>query len=670
MGFELPLALAGLAGALVPLLVHLVRRRDLRVQRLPTLHLLERAVAESRRRVRLADWLLLLLRMLIFAALAVAIARPFVAVPVAYGDGRVASLVIVLDDSMSMGARSATAHGTLLDAARTAARAALAGLPPGSEAALVLAGAPPRLAVGRTEDLSRLRHAIDALPERTVRSTALPGAVARARAVLTGARYANRRLLVLSDYARHVDAEAIRWPGTDVDVQQVRLRATTEPNFWLVAADVAADPTAKESVSVRVRAAGSADREAIPLVLTRGDQVLARGELSIKDGAGQAVLHTNEPAADDADATAVSLRVEDALEADNTLGVLLQDDSATRLLLVDGDPHAARSQDELGFLTQALDAAPRSAGRYEYRVADANRLESVTLSGVDVIVLANVPAPSALVASRLIRFVERGGGLWITAGDQVDGPTYAARFGDLLPVDLGRAGAPGDGDRRGLDAAGAHTTQGLARTQTSERLEATPSLGRARVWYRFHDGTVALAEGDYVAGRVAVLTTTVDDAWTDLPFQPGFLPLALDVLRTLAPRGGTTSHELLPGQAVELTPPRGVKTFRVRAPDGTTHDLPADAPSRFEGTLQLGTYQVFAGGAPLPRADFVVRPDPAESELTPIEPPTLPGRAKGASAGRAVARAGVPLHRPVGRWFFVLAGVFVLLEGVVRTRIR
>ena len=69
MGFEVPIALLGLVLAGTPIAIHLIRQRDLRTLELPTVSLLRAAQAESRRRVRLADILLLVLRVLALALL-------------------------------------------------------------------------------------------------------------------------------------------------------------------------------------------------------------------------------------------------------------------------------------------------------------------------------------------------------------------------------------------------------------------------------------------------------------------------------------------------------------------------------------------------------------------------------------------------------------------------
>src|SRR5690606_27020547 len=64
VGFEAPLALLAVLLAGAPVAVHLIKQRDLPTRTLPTVALLRAAQADSRQRMRLADVLLLLVRVL------------------------------------------------------------------------------------------------------------------------------------------------------------------------------------------------------------------------------------------------------------------------------------------------------------------------------------------------------------------------------------------------------------------------------------------------------------------------------------------------------------------------------------------------------------------------------------------------------------------------------
>lgn len=671
MGFEAPLALLGLLAAGIPILVHLMRRRDMREVPLPTLALLERARVRSRRRLRLVDLLLLLCRILLLLMLAIAIAGPYRSERLAWGDGRVASLAIVIDDSMSM-ARD-DGGTTLIERAVDRAREAIASLPSGSEIAIVAAGEPVRVVVPRTVELETARRRLDAMPRTSARATDLPDAVARAVRELGGARHPIRQVLVLSDLARHGRPSDVTWPetGLDVEVERIGPEEAT-PNRAVTEAIAVPDPTTpgRASVRVEVRAFGGSASPARVALEHRGN-VVAETDVEITAGIGRAVLHA--PLPEHGDPTGVvRLTPADDLTVDDARGVLLRSPAAARLLVVDGDPQPSRHEDEVGFLSRALDAAPRDEGTIAYRVVDPDSLGAQTLASIDVVVIANAPPPNAAVARRLAELVERGGGLLVTTGDRFDAIGWAARLGEVLPA-RPRASAPADPPLTLSPAEGAgdfvaEGGLGLGGVTVRRRVLLEPPAEGADVVLSFSDGSPALVVGMHGRGRAAILATTIDDDWTDLPYRPGFLPLVARIVRRLAPGGAMPDRPFSPGSTVAIEPPPGATRMQVIAPDGSEHDLdlPADgAAVSFRETLVPGAYRVRVATRATSleddaRAAFRVLPPAAESDLSPGQ---LPEAVRG---GLEEEIRGAVVRRSLAPWFFLLVGILAVLEALLR----
>ena len=63
--FANPLMLWGLAGASLPILIHLLNRRKFREERWAAMRFLLAAIRKNQRRVRIEQWLLLAIRTLI-----------------------------------------------------------------------------------------------------------------------------------------------------------------------------------------------------------------------------------------------------------------------------------------------------------------------------------------------------------------------------------------------------------------------------------------------------------------------------------------------------------------------------------------------------------------------------------------------------------------------------
>lgn len=108
-----PLLLWGLAAVAVPIAIHLLLRQRPRPRPWAAMRWLQAAAQAATRRWKLTNWLLLLLRMLILALLALAVARPTLGLA---GGGE--RLVLVLDRSASMGPGS-DSPGPLAQAAAT-----------------------------------------------------------------------------------------------------------------------------------------------------------------------------------------------------------------------------------------------------------------------------------------------------------------------------------------------------------------------------------------------------------------------------------------------------------------------------------------------------------------------------------------------------------------------
>lgn len=94
---------AGAALAVVPLILHLLMRQTPRHIIFPALRLIQKRQKQSKKRLRVKNWLLLLARMALFALMALALARPALHHETTLGDGEVDTAIgLVIDTSLSM----------------------------------------------------------------------------------------------------------------------------------------------------------------------------------------------------------------------------------------------------------------------------------------------------------------------------------------------------------------------------------------------------------------------------------------------------------------------------------------------------------------------------------------------------------------------------------------
>ena len=247
-----PLFLLLGGAALVPLLVHLLRRRIGRRVEFPAVRYLERAEREHSRNLRLRNIALMLLRLLIVVLLALAASGPLARLG---GSGHAATAIaVVVDNSMSSGA--IVDGRPALDRLRAAAAAALARAAPDDRLWLVTAD-------GRVRGGSR--HSLGAaLADLTpLAGAGDPGAaVVQAAALVRAAPERAREVAILTDGQRTSWPRPIALAGVDVRLFTPVLRhapnhavifAAAEPPRWTPDGGVVARlTTGGDTVAYRV----------------------------------------------------------------------------------------------------------------------------------------------------------------------------------------------------------------------------------------------------------------------------------------------------------------------------------------------------------------------------------------------------------------------------------
>ncbi len=634
MGFGLPWMLVGLVAVAAPILAHLLRRQKLPRQTLPTVGFLHRIHATRAARLRVVDMLLLLLRVLLVLVLVLVAARPYRVVHSSVAE-RQHALAIVLDDSLSM---SAIHQGsTLIERATSLAKKQLSRLPQGSEVSVVLAGKPPRVWVRRSAEVEMARDALAEIEERSIRANALCDAARLAIELLLESDLGERRLLVLSDFTKGAHADECDWPtrGVSIGLEQV---ATPNPdNRWIETVDVTDDRDSGKGLQLEIKVAGTPTKRPQSLRLRRQGQDTQTTPVESSGEEGTAVLTLPEGATD----AVVELRLDpdDVLPADNVRGVLLGSDTV-HVLLVDGDPHPDPRKRETAFIAHALEVAPQAGRSFAVEALDAQDLSESAIIRSDVVVLANATLDSDWLPL-LRRFVSGGGSLWVTAGNKINPRGYGSVLRDLLP---GRYTATRTDD--GLLSLRSKDLPELAQVTVNGRAPIDETSLDAVVTARFSDGSPAMVEHRYRSGRVAMLATTIDDAWTDLPYQPAFVPF---VLQTLARLAGRTEHSVEPFESVSLPGSTRSQRIQVITPSGRTLDLPQADRVAFRETAEIGAYRVLVNGVHGPRFAFVVNAPSGESDLVPGE---LPNVATDFDSGGVSLRG---FEKPLTPWLLTLA---------------
>lgn len=692
MSLLAPLMLLGLLGLLLPLLGHLRGKEEPRVVRFAGLRFLAAGDEVVTQRRRLRDVLLLLVRLGLLLLLVLALTRP-----VSTGDARVAVLgephdaVLLLDASFSMNLRI-DGETSLRVASEDAAAAILEALPPGSRVGLVSTDPNgPRRELSADPD--RVRAAISewvAAPPRggawTLES-GLPRAVALLRQAGDG--HPRKVVYAIGDFTPRGLASLPATAAADIPVLPVAAlgsldapppvpeHMSLESATWVPAREI--DPRAVR-ISGELRRHGGEGERVVPVRLRVDGEVTARVEVVVPaDGrAGFEFTHTSASAGPTP--AVVELEAEgDPLPGDEARHLWLAGEDGVEVALVNGDPSEMRAHDEVYFLATAL-ASSASARRLRIHSLAPDQLEARLRSGdkladIDVLVLANLRAPADDIAPALIDRVAAGMGLWISVGDRVEARAYNDRLGVLLPLLLREplivGTAPGRSEARTEGVAPPDLTHpiflgqqgelGLLGTRTRRvfLLEPDPTRG-AEVALAFTSGAPALLSRPYERGRVALLTTSIDRDWSDLPLRPGFVPLAERVLAWLDTRHpGGAAGQLVAGEPRRIASDAPVT---VHTPDGRELVLPPERPGEavLRDTYVPGHYSITRRASD-EAVTFAVQQDPAESDTTSVAP--RPPRLEG---DQVLAAAQHPRWRPL----VLLAALLLLAETLLRARSR
>ena len=675
MTFLNPLLLAGLAAVAIPIAVHLFHFRRPRRLDLPTLRFLRAVEATAVRRLRLRQWLLLALRVLAVACLALAFARPTrtAALGGVFADSGARSLAVVVDNSRSMTLRDA--DGPLLDQARLIAARVLDATGPGDERVVVPTAAP---AGSRPVPYTSSGPALDAVAalEPATGAEALASAVARAGSVLDAAVHPRREIVVVSDLQASTFSDSVQTPlPENVSVTLLPLAARARANTAVTGVRVA-EALVEAGRPVRIEATverfgGGAGT--VPASLWIGGARIAEASLDVVPGRASTVVFTTTPRARGWSGGEVRIEPQGEEAAwDDTRFFALDVPPPPRVLVVRGN--GARSDR----ITTALGVAVEQGALTQTEIAEG-ALGGTDLSSVDVVVLVGPTSVSQAAADALERFSAGGGGVLAFPGAPVEAlnPALAALGGGRIAGAVGEAGGPSIGGLASTDLehpvfSGVFDVPAptVESPDVRRAVRYVPGRGDEQTVMQLAAGPPLLHEIRQGAGRTLLVGVAPDPAWSDLTERGLFVPLVIRSVLYLAsgPAGGATAD-----RAVRVEGARAGATLRLLGPTGAAvaasqREVSGGVLVGLENATAAGLYRVVQGEALL---RLVAVNDAArESDGTLLEPAEAARRLE-AVTGRPVrildARGGAGVAEAEGRsaglplWTVLLGLAFAFL---------
>jgi hypothetical protein len=518
LSFLSPLYLLGILAVVVPIALHLFRRRTDVVVEFPAVRLLAQTPVEQQRRKRLRELILLALRVTALVLLAGAFARPYLAGRILAADAAVT--VVAVDRSFSLSAPG------VFDKARALAADAVREAPATHAVALVAFDEAADIVVAPTTDRGAVTAAIRALVPG-VSGTRYAAALARAAEVL-GPR-AGAVVFV-------TDLQQAGWQGPprgglaeDVEVRVKRV----EVPLRNLAVTAAARRGAR--VEASVRNFGLEERSAQLTLAVDGSEA-ARATVTVPAQALAPVTFDAELGA--AGSAVVTVADEGGAPADDARYLVLEPEAPTRILVVVADPTSFGGG---LYVERALGAAGEGRG-FTVSLLDGRGLSAWTpeqMAREHAVMLLGTRTLERRGRDLIGAYLSGGGSALVALGPDID----LATLGELLGTAAEVAAEP-----RTLGSAGAtlvlsDTRHPILRPFASpvaalgdvpfQQYRVVGDAGR-RVLARFSGGPAALLEQSRPeGGRLLLFASDLDNKWNRFPLSPAFVPFIVEAGRYL-----------------------------------------------------------------------------------------------------------------------------------------
>ncbi len=623
--------LAVAAGA-IPVVLHMINRQQAKKLPFSTLRFLRISAEKTRRRKRIHDVLLMLMRMAVLILIAIGLAEPTITTLGSFWGSGASAVAILVDNSASMGV--VDQGRPRFETARRAAREILNELADGDQIALMLTGGPELAEQGR---LQRTQDKILQMLDQAE--------VSYERADLAMKLQEARNLLARTD-ARHkqifvlTDMQQLSWEGlsdTSANQPEASARKGESASSSQPEASARTAESTSDQPEASARTAESADGDDIPVIFVdchrdpKPDVAVTGLEVSAAvpvaglpigvsaevfnassvpqkrllelyiDGAKESTSPELEIAPDgrvkhDFEFSfkrggmhhgEVRLVGEDGSRYDDQRYFAMEVDQGIPVAIVKSRRHEIPYLEDTFYLEQAL-APARTGGSWAIRTTTltADELLSEPLSEYKVVFCVNLEAPDADTAQRLRSYVTGGGNLFWIAGDNVDPAAYNAMNeeagGQLLPAPLVDVRLPAAGDDRDSWHIASLDEGHTAMRQLADppalyqtvliykhlRMD-TAQAAQARVLARLDDGEALLAQATVEQGTVTMLAASAHVGWSNLPVRPIFLPMFARLTFDLA-GAEQARHQTLAGAPLILQMDQELQplTVEIRPPSG------------------------------------------------------------------------------------------------------
>ncbi len=575
--FLSPVFLWGLAAISIPVIIHLIHTRKATIKSFTTLRFLKLSYRRTARKSKLTNLLLLLLRIGIIVLLALALARPILKVsPSAIiGANARSSVVLILDNSYSMGYREEGL--SRFQRAQKAGIAILDTLKEGDEVAIIFMNENADSFFKEfTYDIPAAKEALRQV-KLSSRGTEVKKSLEKAYELLRNSDKVNREIYLLTDLQKN------SWQSMfENNFLAKEEKAGEKTSVYITSFDQAeADNVFIEKIelppqgravglpvelSVKVVNLGPKPVNEILTLTVDGVKKLQQPVLLLPSGSPRTVKMSYTFSTPGTHTGKVTIKG-DQLSQDDSRYFQTRLEDKLPILCVDGDPSEVPALSESFYLLAALNPAAfpgaERASAFLPRRIELPELGNQNLLQYRIVIFANVPYLKETKVMKVEEYLKAGGNLIIFLGGKVQPKEY--NRWEFLPALL--VSPQGSPDKKNpfylseidysnllfrpfsLPGNGDLT---IPKFYQCYSLKETGKNPPAQVLARFTNGYPAIIARSYGAGKVLMVNTTADEDWTNLPLRAVFLPLVHQMVYYLSGRK-EVSERYYVGDSVPFT---------------------------------------------------------------------------------------------------------------------
>ena len=618
MSFINPLFLFAASAALLPILYHLIRKMRARKVKFSSLLFLKATPKALIRKRRLRDLLLLVVRALILGFLAMSFARPFIPrekIPL-ISQVQDKSAVILLDNSYSM------QYGNFFEQAKEEAVNIIDNAGSADEFAVAVFSEEPQQVSKLSDDIALHKNIVVNAVTVSNRITDLYKPLRLAEEILKDARHNERQIVLISDFQSNGWSSQFENWNIDRSITFVPVKIAEEEvtNSYIEKFDLK-NKRVSDAVAVQfglqVSTQGTITKQVEEVSLwINGEEVDRKRveeeqshqvffqQMDLREGTYQGYVALNE----------------DNLTVDNLNYFSFMIEERPSILCIDGSPESSRSN--AFFLENCFYMGEQSF--YEFSVGGKDFLTPNLLNNYDVVFLTNENSLTNQQVMVLKEFVEKGGGLIISFGGQVDLKQFSSNLDELGIGSLGERVAVrtlqlsnaiiGEVDLKHpiFSTFAKSGTGDIFRPKFREYVKVIPDTNAAVIG-KYDTDDAFMIERIIGNGKILVFTSTFNTEWGDFPVNEIFLPFVYQVAKYVS-ASSERKNTFVVGDAVLLNGEPGDE-WEVNAPGERIFKVTIDETGTgyFRETEVPGNYKAAHSDE---HKYFSVNVETRESDLT------------------------------------------------------